>query len=348
MGTSTHIAPIQKSSHLQKSKHTQNTCPIQANAKPAPVHLPPKEQARKSSINTAIAKPFVKWAGGKSQLLNKVQKVLPQDLASRKNITYVEPFVGGGAVLFWILQTYPNIKRAIINDINQELISTYLAIQNDVENLIQELLKFQQEYISLAPTERSLYFLEKRQAFNKKDVAPTRLAALFIFLNRTCFNGLYRVNAKGYFNVPHGKYANPKIADESNLRACSRLLQKVEILCGDFEQTSRYASRNSIFYLDPPYKPLSTTSAFTSYTRQGFDDTEQIRLGTFCQKIARKGALFIESNSDPKNINPKDTFFDSLYETFSIQRVSANRMINSNAAKRGAISELLISNVENV
>ena len=251
-------------------------------------------------------------------------------------------------MLFWILQTYPNIKRAIINDINQELISTYLAIQNDVENLILELLKFQQEYISLAPTERSLYFLEKRQAFNKKDVAPTRLAALFIFLNRTCFNGLYRVNAKGYFNVPHGKYANPKIADENNLRACSRLLQKVEILCGDFEQTSRYASRNSIFYLDPPYKPLSTTSAFTSYTRQGFDDTEQIRLGTFCQKIARKGALFIESNSDPKNINPEDTFFDSLYETFSIQRVSANRMINSNAAKRGAISELLISNVENV
>lgn len=297
--------------------------------------------------NCCPAHPFVKWAGGKTQLIEEIRKFLPLDLEKRKHLTYIEPFVGGGAVFFWILQEYPNIERAIINDINQELVDTYHVIKNDVENLILSLQELQQEYISLALPERTAYFLEKRQIFNKKNIHNTNLAALFIFLNRTCFNGLYRVNAKGEFNVPHGKYRNPKIADENNLRACSQLLQKVEILCGDFERTSRYADPNSIFYLDPPYKPLTATSAFTSYTKHGFDDSEQIRLGRFCQKIARKGALFIESNSDPKNINSQDTFFDSLYETFLIRRVSATRMINANASKRGAISELLISNIAN-
>lgn len=202
-------------------------------------------------MSKVIAKPFVKWAGGKTQLLEEIRKSRPSDMLSRNELTYVEPFVGGGAVLFWILQTYPNIKRAIINDINTELICTYRIIQSNVEDLIKHLTTIQNQYISLNSNQRKEYFLEKRKLFNSKKCSNIETAALFIFLNRTCFNGLYRVNSKGEFNVPHGKYTNPKICDKDNLMAVSRLLQRVEILCGDFEQTEKYAGDNSIFYLDP-------------------------------------------------------------------------------------------------
>ena len=183
------------------------------------------------------ARPFIKWVGGKTQLLNEVSKSLPRDFASRQHVTYVEPFVGGGAVMFWILQEYPNIERAVINDINQELICTYRVIQVNVEELIAELAHIQDEYIPLGSEDRKAYFMEKRARFNTKKTTPVETAALFIFLNRTCFNGLFRVNSKGKFNVPHGKYANPRICDADNLHACSAVLQKVEILCGDFSET---------------------------------------------------------------------------------------------------------------
>ena len=293
------------------------------------------------------ARPFIKWVGGKTQLLDEVRKALPRDFASRQHVTYVEPFVGGGAVMFWILQAYPNIERAVINDINPELICTYRVIKEKVEELIVELANIHDEYIPLGAEDRKAYFLEKRTRFNTKRTAQIETAALFIFLNRTCFNGLYRVNSKGEFNVPHGKYANPRICDADNLRACSKVLQKVEILCGDFAETERYAGPDTLFYFDPPYKPITETSSFTSYAKEGFNDAEQIRLRDFCDQISTNKALFVASNSDPKNVNPSENFFDNLYNHFIIKRVSAARMINSDASGRGTISELMISNVVN-
>ena len=293
------------------------------------------------------ARPFIKWVGGKTQLLDEIRKSLPRDFASRQHVTYVEPFVGGGAVMFWILQEYPNIERAVINDINQELICTYRVIKENVEGLVAELARIQDEYIPLGAEDRKVYFLEKRTRFNTKKTDPIETAALFIFLNRTCFNGLYRVNSKGAFNVPHGKYTNPRICDVDNLRACSTILQKVEILSGDFAETGCYAGPDTLFYFDPPYKPITETSSFTSYAKGGFNDDEQIRLRDFCDCISKDKAMFIASNSDPKYVNSKENFFDTIYNQFIIKRVAAVRMINSDASGRGAVSELMISNVVN-
>lgn len=293
------------------------------------------------------AKPFIKWAGGKTQLLSDIKKSLPNDFSQRNEATYVEPFVGGGSVLFWILQEYPNITRAVINDINAELICTYRVIKRDVESLITELYRHQTEYLSLDEVNRKEYFLANRELFNKRETSDVETAALFIFLNRTCFNGLYRVNSKGNFNVPHGRYASPKICDEDTLRADSTILQRVEILCGDFAQTGKYANDNVLYYLDPPYRPLTNTSAFTSYAKEGFNDAEQMRLRDFCEQIAKRKSLFVASNSDPQNANNNDDFFDRLYNMFYIKRVAATRMINSKGNGRSAISEIMISNVVN-
>ena len=299
-------------------------------------------------LDTYPARPFIKWVGGKTQLLDDIKNSLPRDLSQRAGMTYVEPFVGGGAVLFWILQEYPNITRAIINDINAKLICTYRVVKYDVENLIIELTRLQAEYLQLDEIARKKYFLAQRERFNERDTSEVEIAALFIFLNRTCFNGLYRVNSKGKFNVPHGRYANPKICDEETLRADSAVLQRVEILCGDFAQTGKYAGDNVLYYFDPPYRPLTETSAFTSYAKNGFDDAEQMRLCNFCEQIAKHKSLFVASNSDPQNVDNEDYFFDHLYKRFSIKRVSAARMINSKGSGRGTISEIMISNVANV
>ena len=277
-------------------------------------------------LDTYPARPFVKWVGGKTQLLGDIKKTLPCDLSHRETVTYVEPFVGGGAVLFWILQEYPNITRAIINDINAELICTYRVIKSDVEKLIVELTRIQSEYLALDEAARKSYYLSQREHFNEGNNSEVETAALFIFLNRTCFNGLYRVNSKGKFNVPHGKYSNPRICDEETLRADSAVLQRVEILCGDFAQTGKYAGDNVLYYFDPPYRPL---------------------LRDFCEQIAAHKSLFVASNSDPQNVDNGDDFFDLLYGMFSIKRVSASRMINSKGNGRGAISEIMISNVAN-
>lgn len=298
-------------------------------------------------IDSYPAKPFVKWVGGKTQLLEDIKNTLPRDLSQRENVTYVEPFVGGGAVLFWILQEYPNITRAVINDINEKLICTYRVIRADIEALIVELNRLQAEYLPLDEDSRKEYYLAQRERFNEANNTDIGTAALFIFLNKTCFNGLYRENSKGKFNVPHGRYANPKICDEETLRADSVLLQRVEILCGDFSQTGRYAGNNVVFYFDPPYRPLTDTAAFTSYSKDGFDDAEQTRLRDFCDQIAAHDSLFVASNSDPQNVNNADDFFDHLYQMFDIKRVSASRMINSKGDGRGVISEIMISNIAN-
>ena len=297
---------------------------------------------------TYAARPFIKWVGGKTQLLEDIKKSLPKNLSEKKELTYVEPFVGGGAVLFWILQEYPNITKAVINDINVELICTYRVIRNNVEPLIIELNRLQAEYLPLDEEGRKDYFLRQRAIFNSKETSDVQTAALFIFLNKTCFNGLYRVNSKGAFNVPHGRYSNPRICDEATLRADSALLQKVEILCGDFDQTGKYAGENVLYYFDPPYRPLTETAAFTSYSADGFDDAEQTRLRDFCDEIAGHKSMFVASNSDPQNVDREDKFFDKLYEMFNIKRVSAARMINSKGDGRGAISEIMISNTASI
>ena len=300
---------------------------------------------KKIKIINKTAKPFVKWAGGKSQLLNEIDDVIPNHI-KQTGFIYIEPFVGGGAVLFWILQKYPNIKQAIINDINTDLTNSYQTIKENVEELILTLKEWEREYHSLKNNlnKKKEYYYSKREQFNKRKSDRTTQTALFIFLNRTCFNGLYRVNRKNEFNVPIGSYKTPMICDEDNLRAVNQVLQKVIILNGDFEETLKYADKETLFYFDPPYKPLTKTSSFNSYAKDEFDDNEQIRLANFCKKVDLLGFHWILSNSDIKGINPNDNFFDDLYKEFNIKRVLAKRSINSNPNKRGELTELLIAN----
>ena len=293
------------------------------------------------------AKPFIKWVGGKTQLITHIENTLPKNFTELENVTYIEPFIGGGAVLFWILQKYPNITKAVINDINSDLTTAYKTIKETPAELVKYLQSIQDEYLPLDEENRKDYYLSKRDRFNLKSLDSVENTALFIFLNKTCFNGLYRVNSKGLFNVPFGRYANPKICDEQTILADSKLLQKVEILTGDFEQTLKHTTDNSLFYFDPPYKPISETASFNSYAKEDFDDSEQIRLSNFCKKIDSLGHTLILSNSDVKGANPDDNFFDDLYEQFSIKRVFANRMVNANAKKRGKLAELLITNTKN-
>ncbi len=293
-----------------------------------------------------IAKPFLKWAGGKTQLIDQIKHNLPKNIFN-KPFTYIEPFVGSGAVLFWMIENFPNMKQAIINDINKDLTDSYLTIKNDVNSLIKILKKWEEEYHNLSENEerKKEYYYQKRTLFNSRKSDQTKQTALFIFLNRTCFNGLYRVNRKNEFNVPIGSYKKPQICNEPNLRAVSKALQNVKILNGDYSETLKYADENTFFYFDPPYKPLSETSSFNSYSKDAFDDAEQIRLKEFCELLDQKGYQWILSNSDVKGKNPQDNFFDDLYAKFNILRVNARRNINANPKKRGVLTELLITNI---
>ena len=293
-----------------------------------------------TKIREKMAKPFLKWAGGKTQLLCEIDDVIDNSF-KQNQFNYIEPFIGGGAVLFWILQKYPNIKQAVINDINSDLINSYKTIKESVEELILVLQRYQKEFHSLKKDskERKEYYYSKRKLFNSRSSDKITQTALFIFLNRTCFNGLYRVNRKNEFNVPMGSYKTPMICDEENLRAVNKILQKVIILNGDFEETLKYANNRTLFYFDPPYKPLSITSSFNAYSKDSFDDNEQIRLAKYCEKIDMLGYQWVLSNSDPD-----DKFFDELYYKFNIKRVFAKRSINSNPNKRGVLTELLITN----
>ncbi len=299
-----------------------------------------------SHTKSLIAKPFLKWAGGKTQLIPAIESYLPENIKTLQDLNYVEPFIGSGAVFFWFIQNF-EIKHAIINDVNSDLISVYRSIKTAPKELIENLASIQNEYYALRSEEdKKTYFLNQRTLFNSKSETEIVGAALFIFLNRTCFNGLYRVNKKNEFNVPFGKYVKPKICDAENILAISELLQKVTIFNGDYENTLNFAGENAFFYFDPPYKPISQTASFNAYATGSFDDTEQRRLAVFTEKLTSQNKYWLLSNSDPKNINPDDDFFDQLYDKPSntIVRVKAKRMINSNAAKRGEINEVLIMN----
>ncbi len=291
-------------------------------------------------------KPFVKWAGGKSQLLNEIKKIYPDELGKR--ITkYAEPFVGGGAVLFDILSNY-KLDKLYIGDLNAELINAYQIIKNDVQELITVLKRLSKEYFSFCDEQKKEYYYSTRKRFNslklsQNDSHSIEKAALFIFLNKTCFNGLYRVNKKGLFNVPVGSYKNPTICDEDNLLNISDALKKVIIVCGDYRLSDGFIDEDTFVYFDPPYRPLSETASFTSYTKNNFGDEEQIELAKYVYKLEQRGAKIVISNSDPKNLEKKDEFFDKLYSTYQINRVFATRMINCNGNSRGKIKELLIS-----
>lgn len=305
-----------------------------------------------SSSSVNVIKPILKWAGGKGQLLEQIAKYLPQQLIEGKIDCYIEPFIGGGAVFFWIAQNF-NIKEFYLSDINQELILLYKTIQKDVSSLVEELKRIENEYLILNEEKRKIYFLNKRESYNNFkdridiknfDISWFSRAAQIIFLNRTCFNGLFRVNKKGYFNVPFGNYKNPRICHTDNLISASKLLQKATIQYFDFSEIQSLATPKTFVYFDPPYRPLTKTASFKSYSQFDFNDEDQKRLASFYQKLDRQGTKLMLSNSDPKNIDKNDNFFDELYSNFTINRIQANRMINSKASNRGAISELLITN----
>lgn len=305
-----------------------------------------------SLFTNVNAKPILKWAGGKTQLLNDINNNFPEQIKTGEIKRYVEAFVGGGAVFFHVAKMN-YVSEYILADLNHELILLYKTAQSFVDELINELSKIEEEYLSRSEIDREKYFYEQRDSFNKTlhqinfaqfhEDWVTR-AAQIIFLNRTCFNGLFRVNSKGLFNVPFGKYTNPKIFDSENLRAVACVLENAIILSGDFSSVAPYVDNSTFVYFDPPYRPISKTASFNSYAKDSFDDREQRRLAEFYKTLNEKGAKLMLSNSDPKNVDPNDNFFDEVYKGFTIKRVKATRLINSKAEKRGEINELLIMN----
>lgn len=304
-----------------------------------------KRTVRYEKEHIVSLKPFVKWVGGKRQLISELEKMLLAD--GEKIFTkYCEPMVGGGALFFNVLSKY-DFEQLYISDINSELINAYQVIKNNVDSLIEKLREMQLLFLPMDENGKKLYYYSIRDRFNNTQLCDTSAiekAAYFIFLNKTCFNGLYRVNRKGQFNVPMGAYKNPMICDEENLRNINKFLQNVTIVCDDYSLSKHFIDKNTFVYLDPPYRPISETSGFTSYNSDTFDDNEQIRLARFIDEINASGAKIVLSNSDPKNVNPDDTFFDELYKEYQIKRVSATRMINAKADSRGKINELLICN----
>ncbi len=301
---------------------------------------------RYSKSDEKKVKPFLKWAGGKGHLISEIEKFYPFD--NGKITKYAEPFVGG-AVLFDILSKY-DLEQIYINDINAELINTYRVIKENINELIVALKELQEQFVPSDTERRKKYYSEKRNRFNYLKTSGDgteniEKAALMIFLNKTCFNGLYRVNKKGLFNVPMGAYKNPLICDEENLRAVSEALQNVTIDCKDYRESAEFIDDKTFVYLDPPYRPITATASFTAYTENQFNDKEQIELAQFAECMSRKGAKVVVSNSDPKNIDAEDDFFDRLYSSYRIKRVEASRMISCRSAARGKIKELLISKI---
>jgi DNA adenine methylase len=300
-----------------------------------------------------IAKPFIKWAGGKSQLLEQFERYYPNELKKGKINHYVEPFLGGGALYFSILEKY-KIKTAYLSDLNRDLILTYKVIQKKHDDLLDFLEQYQKRYDETAIDKCRDLFLDFRKHFNGqrfeinyKILADNWIprAAQFIFLNKTCFNGLFRLNSKGEFNVPFGKYKTASIFDPDNIMAVSDALQNTEIVQAEYSNCYTKVNDKTFVYFDPPYRPLTQTSSFTSYNGAEWTDKQQIELAAFFHKLDKeKGAKLMLSNSDPANINPNDAFFEKAYRGYNLFKVSANRAVNCNGAGRGKINELLITN----
>jgi DNA adenine methylase len=275
--------------------------------------------------NNKLVAPFLKWVGGKRQLIPSIVELLPKNI---KNLNYVEPFVGGGAVLFHLQP-----KNAVINDFNQELINVYETIKNNLPELLIDLKKHQNnaEYFY------QIRSLDRTEEFEK--LTPVERASRVIFLNKTCFNGLYRVNNAGEFNAPFGRYKNPNIVNEPTLKAVNKYLNSNSVVFrnGDYADLLPGLKENSFVYLDPPYHPISESSNFTGYIQGGWDVSDQIRLREFCDQLNTKGIKFLLSNSSAPLIKEQ-------YEGYKIKTVKANRTINSNGADRGEVNEVLIRN----
>lgn len=299
------------------------------------------------------AKPFLKWAGGKTQLLSQLETRLPESIRKRRIIErYVEPFVGGGAFFFYLKNNY-SVKEAYLFDRCKDLIVTYKVIQNNPDELIKKLIEKQYRYHRKSLDDRKNYYYRIRKRFNNQlkrfDYSKygkhwIKRAAYLIFLNRTCYNGLYRLNARGEFNVPFGRYKTPNIADRKNIYAVNSALKNTFISFGDYTDSAKYITKRTLVYFDPPYRPISQTSCFTSFTIERFNDTQQEELARFYKKMDKKGAWLILSNSDPKNKNPRDDFFDRIYSEYPIERATAKRAISCKGTGRGEIKELIIQN----
>ena len=302
------------------------------------------------------AKPFLKWVGGKGQLLKQLEDHYPNALKKGTINCYIEPFLGGGALFFSIVEKY-NIKSAYLYDLNRDLVLTYIVIQKKYEDLLSILEAYQKHYDETANEDRNALFLSIRKKFNEqhfkidyKKMSKKCMvrAAQFIFLNKTCFNGLFRLNKKGEFNVPYGKYKTAKIFDPNNIKAVSKALQNFEIFHAEYSNCYTNVDEKTFVYFDPPYRPLSQTSSFTTYTGSEFTDKEQIELANFFKRLDKeKGAKLMLSNSDPTNVNPYDAFFEEAYLGYNLFKVSASRAINCKADGRGKINELIITNYRN-
>ena len=297
-------------------------------------------------------KPFLKWAGGKRQLLEKFIDYYPRELKNNKIRNYYEPFLGGGAVYFDIYKKY-TINNAFLFDINEELIICYKVIKNEVYDLIDILSCIEKEYKKLDTEKRKEYYYDVRNSYNinRFNIDYKRYsdnwkfrAAQIIFLNKTCFNGLMRFNSIGKFNTPMGRYKNPKILDKENLLAVSKALTNALIEKADFTIIKEYMTKDSFVYYDPPYRPISKTSNFTSYSKYMFVDENQILLSELFKELDKNNIFQMLSNSDPKNIDENDNFFDDIYSDYNIYRIDAKRSINSKANKRNEIKEIIVTN----
>lgn len=311
-------------------------------------------QSRLIQDKNFYAKPFLKWVGGKGQLLKEIDKRLPPIVTKNELEYYFEPFVGAGSVFFHLKNNY-DIEKSIISDINPELILTYKVIKKDYKKLIKELNPLKEKYLSYEkkPEKQKEFYLDTRKSFNANldkidfntyDKTHIKRAAQTIFMNKTCFNGMFRVNREGKFNVPAGRYKNPSIFDENNLYEVHKVLNdKVIIKTQDFSETEEYITGKAFVYLDPPYRPLNKTSSFTQYYKENFGDLDQIRLCQYIQRLTKKNIPVMLSNSDSKN-NENNSFFKKLYSNQTVEPVKARRNINANGKKRNAINELIIKN----
>ncbi len=278
-------------------------------------------------------KPFLKWVGGKNKIASQIEVYAPKIIHEN----YCEPFLGGGAMFFYLVQKY-NFRNIVLSDISKDLIDTYVIVQKKPLDLIRILNEYKTHF--LASNSQEDFYYQIREKFNERSfLDKVEKSAIFIFLNKTCFNGLYRLNSKGFFNVPFGFYKNPSFYDEENILSCSKCLQNVEIVSCDFLKIENYLSGKSFIYLDPPYRPITKTSSFNNYSGKSFSDSEQERLATFIKILSAKDHQILLSNS----YDESDYFFD-LYKDFFIHKIKASRNINSVGSKRGKIEELLISN----
>lgn len=299
------------------------------------------------------AKPFLKWAGSKYQVVEELEKRLPKEIIDSGIINnYIEPFLGGGSLFFHLKNKY-QLKKAFLFDINPELILCYQVLQKSPKSLINRLYKIQERYLSKTKEERHDFYYQIRTLYNTQshNFDYTRYgkewvdrASFMIYLNKTCYNGLFRFNSKGYYNVPIGTHNDPRLFDENNILEVTRALKNTKIVCGGYKESYNFIKKGCFVYLDPPYRPINPTSHFVEYSKESFTDKDQIELSHFFKAAADNGALLMLSNSDPKNYNENDDFFEKLYEGYNFDRIPAIRKINCNANKRGPIQELIITN----